>query len=170
MTPLTQLGLFQWERNVITAFIEETPTTTDTRQIYTEILNDCFFYLNLFRNSDVLDGDQKYKKVLNSDSGIWHLSSVGDEFYLPGEAALHTQLRRSGLSDFFSAEKIIGGLLSFTKRWQMEKTCSCSCHIKGVFMSKESFIKGQEETKVQRMLSNTLCELVEIISSNKNTG
>ena len=132
-----------------------------------------FFYLrknqNLFKNSDVLDGDQKYKKcwtvTLASDTClqlVMSFISLGRQRY--------TQLRRSGLSDFSSAEKIIGGLLSITKRWQMEKTCSCSCHIKGVFMSKESFIKGQEETKVQRMLSNTLCELVEIISSNKNTG
>ena len=69
------------------------------------------FYLkksNLFRNSDVLDGDQKYKKVVNSDSGIWHLSSVGDEFYLPGEAALHTT------TEIWTLRLFLGGRASFS--------------------------------------------------------
>ena len=48
------------------------------------------------------------KKVLNSDSGIWHLSSVGDEFYLPGEAALHTT------TEIWTLRLFLGGRASFS--------------------------------------------------------
>ena len=93
------------------------------------------------------------KKVLNSDSGIWHLSSVGDEFYLPGEAALHTTTEIWTLRLFLGRNNR-GASFSSLKgdKWKrrvpvpvISKVCSCQRRVLSKDRRRQKF-KGCSQT------------------------
>ena len=108
---------------------------------------------NLFKNSDVLDGDQKYKKcwtvTLASDTClqlVMSFISLGRQRY--------TQLRRSGLSDFFLGRNNRRGLFLSLKgdKWKrrvtvpvISKVCSCQRRVLSKDRRRQKF-KGCSQT------------------------